>query len=81
MRFEYLSSSGSLAGGAPNLLFGPGSDAWSITITPTYQYNIYFLRGEFSYVGASSTTPGFVFGPTGTSTSQTRLLLETGIVF
>jgi hypothetical protein len=80
-RVEYISTSGNLNAGAPSLLYGPGSDAWSFTITPTYQYNSFFARGEFSFVTASGTTPGFALGPNFDSTSQTRLLLETGIVF
>jgi hypothetical protein len=47
-RFEYIGSTGSLANGAPNLLYGPGSKAWSITFTPTYQYKIFFARAEIS---------------------------------
>ena len=78
-RFEYIGSTGSL--GAPNLLYGPGSKAWSITFTPTYQYKIFFARAEISHVGTSSTTPGSAFGPTGTNTTQTRGLLEVGILF
>jgi hypothetical protein len=81
LRFEYISSTGSLANGAPNLLYGPGSNAWSITLTPTYQHNIYFARAEFSYVGTGSTTPGLVFGREGNNTTQTRFLFETGILF
>jgi hypothetical protein len=42
IRFEYISSTGNLASGSPNLLYGPGSNAWSITVTPTYQYKIFF---------------------------------------
>ena len=61
-RFEYISSTGSLANGAPSLIYGPGSNAWSITLTPTYQYRIFFARAEFSHVGTSSTTPGFALG-------------------
>ena len=80
-RFEYLGSTGSVANGAPNLLYGPGSNAWSITFTPTYQYKIFFARAEISHVGTSSTTPGLVFGPNGTNTTQTRGLLELGILF
>ena len=80
-RFEYIGSTGSLASGAPNLLYGPGSNAWSITFTPTYQYKIFFARAEISHVGTSSTTPGLVFGPNGTNTTQTRGLLELGILF
>ena len=81
IRFEYLSSTGSVASGAPNLLYGPGSNAWSITLTPTYQYKIYFARAEVSHVGTNSTTPGLAFGPTGTNTTQTRFLFEAGVLF
>jgi len=80
-RFEYISSTGSLADGAPNLLYGPGSSAWSITFTPTYQYKTYFARAEISHVSTTSTTPGFVFGPNGTNKTQTRGMLEVGILF
>ena len=81
LRFEYIGSTGSLANGAPNLIYGPGSKAWSITFTPTYQYKIFFARAEISHVGTNSTTPGLVFGPNGTNTTQTRGLLEVGILF
>ena len=48
-RLEYISSSGH-----QNLLFGPGSNAWSFTITPTYQKGIFFARAEVSYVSIGS---------------------------
>ncbi|MBO0737861.1 MAG: outer membrane beta-barrel protein [Alphaproteobacteria bacterium] len=81
IRFEYISSIGSLASGSPNLLYGPGSNAWSVTLTPTYQYQIFFARAEFSHVGANSTTPGLAFGRDGMNTTQTRVLFEAGILF
>jgi len=80
-RVEDISSSGSVSDGSANLLYGPGSKAWSFTFTPTYQVGVLFVRGEVSFVGASSTTPGAAFGTSGTSTSQTRFALETGILF
>ncbi|HEX4158464.1 MAG TPA: outer membrane beta-barrel protein [Rhizomicrobium sp.] len=80
-RGEYISSSGNSLAGTPNLLYGPGSNAWSLTITPTYQHGIFFARGEASYVGAGDTTPGFAFGPNLDRTSQVRLVLETGVLF
>ncbi|MDQ2764407.1 MAG: porin, partial [Pseudomonadota bacterium] len=81
VRLEYIGSSGSLAHGAANLLYGPGSSAWSVTVTPTYQYKIYFVRAELAYIGASSTTAGLAFGPRGLASSQTRGLVETGLLF
>ncbi|MEO8999173.1 MAG: outer membrane beta-barrel protein [Rhodanobacter sp.] len=80
-RAEYLSSTGSAANGAPSLLYGPGSKAWSLTLTPTYQNKLLFVRAEISYVKASNTTPGFVFGQNLASTSQSRVMLETGLLF
>jgi hypothetical protein len=46
VRFEYIASTGNVANGAPNLLYGPGSNAWSVTVTPTYQYGIFFRAGR-----------------------------------
>jgi hypothetical protein len=80
-RFEYNSTSGSATDGAPNVMYGAGSDAWSFTLTPTWQSGVFFTRAEISFVGASKTTSGDVFGPSGTSTSQTRFAIETGILF
>jgi len=81
VRVEYISSTGSVANGAPNLMYGPGSKAWSITVTPTYQLNSFFARAEFSYVGAKDTTPGLAFGSDGNAKSQSRALLEIGLLF
>jgi len=77
VRFEYISSSGQTV----NLLYGPGSDAYSLTFTPTYQFQIYFVRAEISYVSASSTTSGFGFGVDGNGKTQTRGLIEIGALF
>jgi hypothetical protein len=75
-RFEYVSTSGNY-----NLLYGKGSNAFSFTVTPTYQYKVFFVRPEVSYVSAGSTTSGLAIGPTGKSTDQFRFILESGIVF
>src|SRR5205085_3157472 len=80
-RAEYITSTGSLASGAPSLLYGPGSSAWSLTFTPTYQEGFVFLRPEISFVKATSITPGFAFGRSGGSTSQARIMFEAGVVF
>src|SRR5580704_15302377 len=80
-RAEYISSSGSIKNGAANLLYGPGSSAWSVTFTPTYQEGIWFVREELSYVQADSTTPGLAFGRGGNNHSQARVMIEGGIIF
>jgi Putative beta-barrel porin-2, OmpL-like. bbp2 len=80
-RAEYISSTGSLAAGSPNLLYGPGSNAWSVTFTPTYQEGIWFVREELSFVQANSIIPGFAFGRSGNTRSQARVMIEGGVVF
>jgi hypothetical protein len=84
-RGEFIGTNGSLANGAPNLLYGPGSKAWTLTLTPTYQYNRFFARAEGSVVAASSVAPNSGFGTAGslpgTQKNQIRGLLEAGILF
>ena len=80
-RIEYIGTSGHTVAGTPNLLYGPGSDAWSITLTPTFQHGIFFARADASYVGASDTTSGYAFGQHLDRTSQTRFMVESGVLF
>jgi hypothetical protein len=75
-RIEYIASSGDTS-----LLYGVGSKALSFTLTPTYQHNVFFIRGEASYTQAISATTGAAFGSTGTNKSQTRFLMELGVLF
>ena len=81
VRVEYITSTGNAAQGAPSLIYGAGSKAWSATITPTYQYKRVFVRGELSYVKANNITDGSAFGPLGNDDSQSRVLIETGFIF
>ena len=74
-RLEYIDSSKN----SYLELNGPGSRAFSVTITPTYQYKIFFIRGEGSYTELGHAP--FGFGVSGTKTDQFRVLLETGIIF
>ena len=76
-RVEYISADNS----SFLELYGPGSHAWSVTVTPTYQYKVFFARADVSYVGLGSATPGLEFGVNADKTSQVRCLLETGIIF
>jgi hypothetical protein len=81
VRVEYITSTGSVQEDAPDLLYGPRSTAWSVTITPTYQYERFFARAEFSYVGTRHTTPGSVFGADGLNATQARFVIESGFLF
>ncbi len=81
VRPEYIKSSGNLASGSVNLLYGPGSGAFSFTVTPTYRKDAFFLRGDFAIVHATDSTPGFTFGTSGTSVNQPRGVLEAGFMF
>ena len=84
-RVEYESESGPF----DILGYGAGSNAWSITVTPTYQKGIFFARAELSYVGLGSYDGGcgFIscrgagFGTLGDKSGEFRGLLESGFVF
>jgi len=81
VRPEYIKSSGDLASGSVNLLYGPGSGAFGFTITPTYRKDAFFMRGDLAIVHATDSTPGAVFGPAGANTTQPRGVLEAGFMF
>jgi hypothetical protein len=75
-RGEYIGSSGGYG-----LLYGPGSKAWSLTLTPTAQVKSVFVRGELSYTRIEDCGPGAGFGAQGGRTNQTRAMIETGVLF
>jgi hypothetical protein len=81
LRPEYISSSGNLAAGSVNLLYGPGSNAFSFTVTPTYQKGAFFVRVDASVVHARDITPGDAFGKIGADDTQTRGVVEAGFLF
>jgi hypothetical protein len=80
-RFEYISSSGSVANDAVNLIYGPGSSGTSVTLTPTFQYGGFFFRGDLAWVHAGNITPGDAFGPNGVNKNEPRAVAEIGFVF
>jgi len=79
-RVEYISSTGDV-GTAANLLYGQGSKAWSFTITPTWQYKVFFVRPEASFVTLSNVTPGSALGTDFNARDQFRAVLEMGVLF
>ena len=80
-RAEWIKSSGTLSNGAPSLLYGPGSGALSLTLTPTFQKGVFFGRLEGSYLHVYKTAPGFALGGDFNKKSQVRGLIEAGIIF
>ncbi|WP_197042029.1 outer membrane beta-barrel protein [Sandarakinorhabdus oryzae] len=80
VRFEYIDSK-ARAGSAANFLYGPGSNAFSVTVTPTYTWDRFFIRPEVSFVQASGIVPGAAFGSNGLEKSQVRGRLEFGVMF
>lgn len=80
-RGEYLATTGSAGQQSVNLLYGPGSAAWSLTATPTWQKERFFARGDLSAVRATSIAPGDGFGSSGGKQNQFRGVLELGLLF
>ncbi len=78
-RVEYETSSGGNFFQFP-LGYGQGSKAWSFTVTPTWQFNRFFIRGELSYTTLDHAAPGLEFGSAFDKDSQTRVMVETGFV-
>ncbi len=67
---------------ATYLLYGPRSRAWSLTLTPTYQYKVFYARAEASYVSSSNIIPTFAwFGFGGEKNTQLRGIIEAGVQF
>ncbi len=78
-RIEYIKSSG--GANAVNLLYGPGSGAFALTVTPTYKKDAFFLRGDLAVVHATSMTAGAGFGMAGLNANQPRGVIEAGFMF
>ena len=83
-RIEYETQSGHQNNfSTPDLLgYGPGSNALSITLTPTYQWKQFFGRADVSYVtlGSIDTEDGLGFGLSGLNTDQVRVMFEAGVL-
>jgi hypothetical protein len=81
-RVEYETTSAGPAQPVPtNLLYGPGSSAASLTLTPTWTLNHWFVRADAAAVVIDHPTPHDGFGRTGTADTQFRGLLEAGYIF
>lgn len=81
VRWEAIRAGGAGHPDAVNLLYGPGSGAWSWTVTPGWQRQHYFARLEASEVLVDRMAPGGGFGRQGKGRRQARILVEAGIEF
>ena len=80
-RVEYEAQTGTRGSGTTSLLYGPGSSAFSFTVTPTYTIDRFLVRGEYSHVQLFDVGGGLGFGRSGTRDAQDRVLVEAGITF
>jgi hypothetical protein len=84
VRPEYIKSSGSITTNEANLLgYGPGTGAFSFTVTPTWAKDAFFLRGDISIVHLSNFVVGSDagFGIGLSNTNQARGVIEAGFMF
>jgi hypothetical protein len=82
VRWEYITSTGNANDSdVVNLMYGSGSKGTSFTVTPTFQYGDFFLRGDLAYVHVGDITPGFAFGQGGILKNQPRAMAEFGFLF
>ncbi len=84
LRVEYGKNGGAPTDTSPNanlLGYGPGSGAWTYTLTPTYRRGVFFARAEASDANVQGFTPGIAFGTSGTQSNQFRSGLEAGLQF
>lgn len=61
--------------------YGPGSGAWTFTLTPAYQQKNFVLRADFSEVIVRWAGAGLAFGASGLQHRQFRFVLESGFQF
>ena len=80
-RVEYIEQSGRPGIGTVSLLYGPGSKAYSVTLTPTWKHDRFFARCEYSFVGTLDAAPGNAFGRSGNKRNQSVFVVETGFLF
>ena len=88
-RVEYEEQTGVRGSGTTGLLFGAGSNAFSVTVTPTFTFDRYVFRLEYAHTELGGITRGSLadgtlgtgFGRTGNRTTQDRYMVETGITF
>ena len=80
-RIEYIQSTGVPGSNIPTLLYGPGSSAFTLTLTPTIQFEKYFARLEISMIKLYDYSSQLGFGRNSQNPSQFRGIFELGILY
>lgn len=83
-RIEDIANQSSSESSSPNadlVGYGPGSGAWTFTVTPSYRRGQLFVRADLSQVTVRAATPGLAFGTLGVQGGQFRFVLESGLEF
>ncbi len=81
LRFEYIKANDYRSLDAQELVFGPKSDALSLTFTPTLQSGIYFARTEWSWLKARRSSRLQETALSDSASTQVRVLLELGLLY
>ncbi len=87
-RWPSARNTSNLAGALPLAMptcwvLGRAPARFSFTVTPTYQKDGFFLRGDLSVVHVTNfdSTSDFAFGIDGSKTDQVRGVIEAGVMF
>lgn len=83
-RIEDIANQSTARSSSPNadlVGYGPGSGAWTFTLSPSYKRGQLLVRADLSQVTARAASPGLAFGTLGVQRGQFRFVLESGLQF
>ncbi|AOY97855.1 hypothetical protein BKK81_00020 [Cupriavidus sp. USMAHM13] len=80
LRLEYIASTGDAASGAANLLYGPGSAAWSLTLTRPTSTSASSRGSNCPTWARARRRPDWRSGADGNRRGQVRGVLEVGML-
>lgn len=83
-RIEDIANQSTTAASSPNadlVGYGPGSGAWTFTVTPAYRRGQLLVRADLSQVSVRAAAPALGFGTLGLQRGQFRFVLESGLQF
>jgi hypothetical protein len=83
-RIEDIANQSTTSSSSPNadlVGYGPGSGAWTFTVTPAYRRGQLLVRADLSQVTVRAAAPSLAFGTLGLQRGQFRFVLESGLQF